>query len=127
MGTGTPSVLTAVAITQWPCALSGYLCFSPQLPPRGSWGENERLLVALIIPVPICDRGTNVKCMPPLQSHLAVCCALATLPGCGINAFTDVLGCIITCKFNSLDHCCSAAKSHTAQPQYIVSQPAVQR
>lgn len=121
MGAGTP-VLTAVAITQWSCASSRYLCFSPPLPLRGRWGENERLLVALMIPVPICDWGTKVKCMPPLQSQLAMCCTPASPSGCGIIAFADVLGCIITSKFDPLDHCCSTAKSHPAQPQHIVSQ-----
>lgn len=89
MGTGTP-VLTAVAVTQWSCASSGYLCFSPRLPPRGSWGENKRLLVAFTIP------GTHLWLRDQSEMHATV-----TEPACHVlhsgNSFWLWYNCFHRC------------------------------
>lgn len=39
---------------------------------------------------------------------------------------TNLLGCTIPSKWDSLDHCCFPAESHSGQPQYFVFELASQ-
>lgn len=119
MGAGTVSMFTAVAITQWPCASL----------PRGNWGDNKRLLVALVIPALICDwEGPKWNAHHRYRASLPYAAPCQLLTGRGINALTNVLGCALTCEFDSItNHCCSPAKPHPAHPQHIVFWPAMQR
>lgn len=122
MGTGAP-VLTAVAITQWSCAWSGYLCFSPPLPPRVQLGRKCEAFGCTH------DPWTHLLLRDQSEMHATV-----TEPACHVlhsgNSFWLWYNCFCRCAGLSplsLTHLTTAAMLLPSTTQHIVFQPAVQR